>query len=206
VSAEGVAAAIGAARLLPVVRVGSAIEATQATGVLVSAGVGVIELTATTPDWASALRTARAAHPDVVLGLGTVTDADTAERALATGADFLVSPYPRPEVRRVAEGAGVLFLEGGFTPGEVAEAASRGPAKVFPAHLGGPGYLRSLRAIVPGARLIPTGGIALAEVSAYLAAGAFAVGVGSDLTAGGGPSESDLAERLAAALDAPVAS
>jgi 2-dehydro-3-deoxyphosphogluconate aldolase / (4S)-4-hydroxy-2-oxoglutarate aldolase len=205
VSAEGVAAAIGAARLLPVVRVDSAGAATEATAMLASAGVGVVELTATTPDWSRALRTARADHPDVVLGLGTVTDADTAERALAAGVDFLVSPYPRPDVRRVAEGAGVLFLEGGFTPGEVAEAARRGPAKVFPAHLGGPSYLRSLRAIAPGARLIPTGGIALAEVSAYLAAGAFAVGVGSDLTAAGGLSETDLAERLAAALDAPVA-
>jgi 2-dehydro-3-deoxyphosphogluconate aldolase/(4S)-4-hydroxy-2-oxoglutarate aldolase len=201
VTAQDTAAAIGAARLLPVVRVGSADEAVDTTDALVSAGVGVVELTATTPDWSDALRTTRAAHPDLVVGVGTVTDAGTAERALAGGARFVVSPYPRPEVRRAAEAGAVLFLEGGFTPAEVADAASRGPAKVFPAHVGGPAYLRSLAAILPGARLIPTGGIALADVPAYLAAGAFAVGVGSDLTAG-----PDIAERVAAALDAPVAS
>jgi 2-dehydro-3-deoxyphosphogluconate aldolase/(4S)-4-hydroxy-2-oxoglutarate aldolase len=163
--------------------------------------VGVVELTATTPDWSDALRTTRADHPHLLVGVGTVTDAGAAERALAGGAHFLVSPYPRPEVRRVAEAGAVLFLEGGFTPAEVADAASRGPAKVFPAHVGGPAYLRSLVAILPGARLIPTGGVTLADLAAYLAAGAFAVGVGSDLTAG-----PDIAGRVAAALDAPVAS
>lgn len=198
---EAVAAAIHGARLLPVVRAGVALDAAEATEALIEAGMGVVELTTTTPGWDGVLEGVREDHPGIVVGVGTVTDARAAERAVEAGARFLVSPYPRPEVRRVAEDRGVLFVEGGFTPAEVADAASRGPAKVFPAHVGGPAYLRSLQAILPGARLIPTGGIPLAEVPAYLAAGAFAVGVGSDLTEG-----PDLAGRVAVVLDAPALS
>jgi 2-dehydro-3-deoxyphosphogluconate aldolase/(4S)-4-hydroxy-2-oxoglutarate aldolase len=127
----------------------------------------------------------KAGRPDLLVGVGTVTAAATAQRALEGGADFLVSPYPAPEVREVARSAGALFIEGGFTPAEIAEAAARGPAKLFPASIGGPSYVRSLLAVLPEARIVPTGGIRLGEVSAYLEAGAFAVGVGSELTAAG---------------------
>ncbi len=83
------------------------------------------------------------------------------------------------------------FVEGGFTPAEIAAAAAHGPAKVFPAHVGGPAYVRSLLAVFPDAVLIPTGGVRLDDVAAYRAAGALAVGVGSDLVRHG-----DLAGRL----------
>jgi 2-dehydro-3-deoxyphosphogluconate aldolase/(4S)-4-hydroxy-2-oxoglutarate aldolase len=102
-------------------------------------------------------------------------------RAADAGADFLVSPYPAPEVREVAGRAEIPFLEGGFTPGELSAAAARGVAKLFPAHVGGVAYLSSVLAVLPGARIIPTGGIALSDVPKWLHAGAFAVGVGRDL-------------------------
>lgn len=70
-----------------------------------------------------------------------------------------------------------------MTPTEVAASSAHGAAKLFPAHVGGPAYLTSLLAVMPGRRLVPTGGIALADVPAWLAAGAYAVGVGSDLLA-----------------------
>ena len=102
-------------------------------------------------------------------------------RAADAGADFLVSPFPAPQVRDVAGRAEIPFLEGGLTPGELAAAASRGVAKLFPAHVGGVAYLSSVLAVLPDARIIPTGGIALADVPAWLRAGAYAVGVGRDL-------------------------
>jgi 2-dehydro-3-deoxyphosphogluconate aldolase / (4S)-4-hydroxy-2-oxoglutarate aldolase len=173
--------AIGAARVLPVLRTPDADGAVRAAEALLDAGLGVIELTATTPGWADVLADLRRAHPAATLGAGTVTTAEDARRALDAGADFLVSPYPAEAVRSVAAGTGTAFLEGGFTPGEVAAAAGRGIAKLFPAHVGGPAYLRSVLAVLPGARIVPTGGIALSDVPAYLAAGAYAVGVGSDL-------------------------
>jgi 2-dehydro-3-deoxyphosphogluconate aldolase/(4S)-4-hydroxy-2-oxoglutarate aldolase len=110
-----------------------------------------------------------------------VVKATDAEAALDSGANFLVSPWPSEEVRRVARRRGAPFLEGGFTPAEVASAASRGIAKLFPAHVGGPAYLKSLLAVLPGARVMPTGGIKAAEVASWLAAGALAVGMGSEL-------------------------
>ena len=174
-------AALGRGRLLPILRTASADAAVAATARLAAAGIEVIELTTTTPDWEAALARARAAHPVAAIGMGTIADAQLAERALALGAAFLVSPWPVPDVRALAMEAGVPLMEGGFTPGEVADATSRGVAKLFPAHVGGPQYLRGLLAVLPGRRIVPTGGIALAAVGSWLEAGAYAVGVGSDL-------------------------
>ena len=193
---ERVAEVIGGARLLPVLRVGSADQALSLADRLSEAGLPAIELTATTPGWVGAVRTLRERAPHLIVGAGTVTTADDARAAVDAGAHFLVSPYPAPAVRPVVQGTGVPFVEGGFTPAEIADAAGRGIAKLFPAHVGGPTFLRSLTAVLPGARIVPTGGIRLSDVGAWLAAGAFAVGVGSDLTAPG-----DIRSRIEQALE-----
>jgi 2-dehydro-3-deoxyphosphogluconate aldolase/(4S)-4-hydroxy-2-oxoglutarate aldolase len=155
----------------------------------------VIELTATTPDWPRVLASVRAAAPHVVAGLGTVTDGETAARAIDAGASFLVSPFPAAGVRVAADAAGVPFIEGGFTPREIAASARHGVAKLFPAAPAGPGYLRSVLDVLPAARVIPTGGIGLDRIGEWLAAGAYAVGVGSGLA-----SRPDAAGLLGAAL------
>jgi 2-dehydro-3-deoxyphosphogluconate aldolase / (4S)-4-hydroxy-2-oxoglutarate aldolase len=178
-------AAIGAARVVPVLRSTSAAAATATAIRLLDEGVGCVELTTTTPDWLTALR-AVLDHRDAAgltapIGVGTVSTERDALRAADAGADFLVSPFPVPEVRDVAGRAEIPFLEGGLTPGELASAAARGVAKLFPAHVGGVAYLSSVLAVLPDARIIPTGGIGLADVPAWLRAGAFAVGVGRDL-------------------------
>jgi 2-dehydro-3-deoxyphosphogluconate aldolase/(4S)-4-hydroxy-2-oxoglutarate aldolase len=166
--------------VLPVLRVGSAAEAVRSTSLLVSAGFGIVELTATTPDWMAALTQVRAEHPDLMLGLGTVRSVSTAGQAADCGADFLVTPHPAAQVR-AAVGADIPVIEGGWTPGEVAAASDAGLAKLFPAHVGGPAYLRTLLAVLPGAAVVPTGGIGMDEVPAWLDAGATAVGVGTAL-------------------------
>jgi 2-dehydro-3-deoxyphosphogluconate aldolase / (4S)-4-hydroxy-2-oxoglutarate aldolase len=182
---ETFAAAVAAQRLVPVLRLPDADAAVARTRSLLEAGCRVVELTTTTPGWADALAGSRAlAETDgspTLIGMGTVTTAAQAVTAVSAGAQFLVSPFPAPEVRPVAERAGIVLVEGGFTPAEIADAASRGPAKVFPAHVGGPSFIRSIRAVLPGAQLIPTGGIAVGQADDYLAAGALAVGIGSGL-------------------------
>ncbi|MGW7452747.1 bifunctional 4-hydroxy-2-oxoglutarate aldolase/2-dehydro-3-deoxy-phosphogluconate aldolase [Streptomyces sp. NPDC054787] len=195
---------MAAQRLLPVLRHPGADEAVRHTTALLAAGCRAVELTTSTPGWADALaRTLplRDAHGRrALLGVGTVTTSAQAETALDAGAAFLISPYPAPEVREVAERREAVFIEGGFTPGEIASAVrAAGAAKVFPAHVGGPGFIRSLRAVLPEAVLIPTGGIRPAEVSGWLAAGATAVGIGNGLPTGPG----ELA-ALFAALAEPV--
>jgi 2-dehydro-3-deoxyphosphogluconate aldolase / (4S)-4-hydroxy-2-oxoglutarate aldolase len=188
-----------AQRVLPVLRLPNATEATRAAVAMFAAGLGLVELTATTPQWEDALRDSLSAAPaDACIGMGTVTDADLADRAIQAGARFLVSPWPAPDVRAVAQEADVLFMEGAFTPGEVADGVRRGPTKLFPAHVGGTTYLRSLLAVLPGATIVPTGGIALGEIPDWLGAGAAAVGVGSDLLK---PGASDRLQQLLAAFD-----
>jgi 2-dehydro-3-deoxyphosphogluconate aldolase/(4S)-4-hydroxy-2-oxoglutarate aldolase len=183
-------AAIVESRLVPVVRCASADEAMQFVDRLLELGLRVVELTATTAGWQDLLTDVTTRHPDVVVGLGTVTTEAVAEEAVDAGAAFVVTPYPAPRVRSAAEAAGMFSLEGGFSPAEMADVLSRGPAKLFPASLGGPAYLRSLLSLMPDAQIVPTGGIRLEEVASYLAAGAIAVGVGTDLARG------DAAERL----------
>ncbi|HEV3380329.1 MAG TPA: bifunctional 4-hydroxy-2-oxoglutarate aldolase/2-dehydro-3-deoxy-phosphogluconate aldolase [Trebonia sp.] len=187
---EAFAAAVAAQRLVPVLRLPDAATAVARTQSLLRAGCRVVELTTSVPDWPRALADCRelaaSAGAGTLIGMGTVTTAAQAVTAISAGAQFLVSPFPAPEVRPVADRAGVVLVEGGFTPAEIADAASRGPAKVFPAHVGGPAFIRSLRAVLPGAQLIPTGGIAVGQAGDYLDAGALAVGVGSGLPADAG--------------------
>jgi 2-dehydro-3-deoxyphosphogluconate aldolase/(4S)-4-hydroxy-2-oxoglutarate aldolase len=141
-------------------------------------------ITATTSvaEWATALHRVRDEHPEVCVGVGTIMDADMAWRAIDAGAQFLVTPRIDRAVRAVAHAVGIAVLEGGCTPSEVLGAVdANGIAKLFPAHVGGPQYLRSLLAVAPGARIVPTGGIRLRDAHEWLAAGAFAVGIGRDL-------------------------
>jgi 2-dehydro-3-deoxyphosphogluconate aldolase / (4S)-4-hydroxy-2-oxoglutarate aldolase len=189
--------ALTRARVLPVLRVELAAQAVDAVAQAAAAGLGVVELTATTTAWPEALRTCRARWPELTIGLGTVTSASIARRAIGEGADFLVSPFPCPEVRAEAQRGGTAFLEGGFTPGEVAHAAAHGIAKLFPAHVGGPAYLRDLLSVLPGARIVPTGGIRGNDVADWISAGALAVGIGRALLGSG------MAERLAALRATP---
>ena len=169
-------AAIGRATVVPVVREDSAGRAVEVARWTVEQGLDVVELTATIPDWRAALHELREHAPGVTLGVGTLRS-----RANAEGAEFLVTPHPAPDVRAVADAHGIPLIGGGFTPAEVLEAADRGVAKLFPAHVGGVAFLRSLLAVAPRARVIPTGGIALTDVPEWLDAGSFAVGVGSEL-------------------------
>jgi 2-dehydro-3-deoxyphosphogluconate aldolase/(4S)-4-hydroxy-2-oxoglutarate aldolase len=171
---------LAAARVLPVLRAADARAALAVAERLVDAGHRVLEFTATTAAWADAVAGARRRWPGVSVGAGTLRSADDARAAILAGAAFLVSPFPAPDVRAVAERDGVPLLEGGFTPAELAAATARGPAKLFPAHVGGPAYLRSLLAVLPGAAIVPTGGVQPDAIDDYLQAGALAVGLNAE--------------------------
>jgi 2-dehydro-3-deoxyphosphogluconate aldolase / (4S)-4-hydroxy-2-oxoglutarate aldolase len=173
--------AIRRQRAIPVVRASDPDTALTICARLAAAGFAVIEITATIPNWWLLPEAIRSTQPAATVGVGTITSAGEAATALQAGAQFIVSPYPADEARQLASENDTLFVGGGFTPREVAESARHGLCKLFPAHLGGPGYLRTLTSILPDAQIMPTGGIRIHEVSSWLAAGAAAVGVGSDL-------------------------
>lgn len=196
VSMEQIYERVRRARLVPVIRVKDGDTALGLVDRLLAAGLDVVEVTTTIDGWDDVIAALRARHSDICVGAGTITSAPLARRAVEIGAQFCVSPCIAPQARAALVATGVPFLEGGLTPTEVLGAAERGVAKLFPAHLVGLQYLKSLLAVAPTARIMPTGGIPLTDAADWLAAGAFAVGIGGDLTAPG-----DIAERVAEALN-----
>ncbi len=160
---------------------GALVEVSRA---LVDGGVTVIEITLTVPDCLDALRAVRQALGDrVLLGAGTVLDAETARTALLAGAEYIVSPTLNRDVIRVCRRYGKLAMPGAFTPTEILAAWEEGAdvVKVFPAGVLGPAFLKAVRAPLPQVRLMPTGGVDLTNAAAYLRAGACCLGVGSQL-------------------------
>lgn len=140
-----------------------------------------MEVTSDTPGAIDAVR--RAARAGAPVGAGSIGSAAEARVFGEAGAAFLVSPGVMPEVVRVAVELGIPAVPGALSPTEIATALGAGATavKLFPASLGGPGYLRVLRGPFPDVRFVPTGGIELADVRSWLDAGATCVGLGSAL-------------------------
>ena len=175
---------IEADRLIAVIRGRSADQVVQMADALAEGGVTTLEVTTTTPDWERVVADLVRLHSGrCLVGVGTVLDADTAARAIGAGAGFLVSPIARTALVEVAHSADVPVMLGAYTPTECVQVQESGAdhVKLFPADTLGPGYMKALRAPLPGLRLVPTGGIGLGNVAAFLQAGAVAVGVGSTL-------------------------
>jgi Entner-Doudoroff aldolase len=163
---------------------------------LADAGLDVMEVTLDHPAALDALRALADALPDdVLLGAGTVRRPDQVTAAAAAGARFCVSPNVDAAVIRASLSAGLEPLPGACTATEVAAALDAGARmlKLFPAGPLGPGYLRALLGPFRDVELVPTGGIAHDAVAPWVAAGAAAVGLGSDLV-GPQPAADDIDE------------
>jgi len=151
---------------------------------LVAGGVHGIEITYSTPNASAVVRELNARFGDrVLLGMGTLTEPAQASEAQAAGARFLVSPHTDAELATVMAATGLPCMIGGFTPSEIISAHKLGSdvVKLFPGSLGGPGYLKALKGPFPHIEIMPTGGVSIDNVGVWFAAGAFAVGAGSEL-------------------------
>lgn len=187
-------------RVLAIVRADTARWLTDVVSTLVEAGVRVIEFTLTTPGALEVLKRVRSqVGGDVVLGVGTVLAARDAEASVEAGAAFLVTPVVAKDVIDVGRRNEVPVIPGSFTATELETCWQAGASavKLFPASVGGPAYVRAVRAPLPHIPLVPTGGIQIADVPSYLQAGAVAVGIGSPLLGDAvtGGSLAGLAER-----------
>ncbi len=181
---EMMRARLRAQRVVPVLRLSSAEETRFAVDCLVEAGFGSIELTMTTPGAVELLaELGERLGTETHIGIGTVLDLDSAARCIAAGAEFLVSPCLVPGLAARAHASGRLALIGAYTPGEVLAAAHEGAdvVKVFPATSGGPAHLAAIHAVFPDIPLCPTGGVSLANMQEFFAAGAAFVGVGNNI-------------------------
>jgi 2-dehydro-3-deoxyphosphogluconate aldolase/(4S)-4-hydroxy-2-oxoglutarate aldolase len=156
----------------------------EAVTALADGGIAVAEVTLTVPGALEVIREAkRKLGGRVLLGAGTVLDPETARAALLAGAEFIVSPHVNPDIIRLCRRYDKLVMPGAFTPTEVVSAWEAGAdiVKVFPSDVLGPGYLKALRGPLPQVKLMPTGGIDLANAAEYLKAGAACLGVGGQL-------------------------
>ncbi len=192
------------ARLLGIVRYRDAGDVEGALGALVRAGIGLVEVTLDTPGALDVVERGRRSGWSI--GVGTVLSPDDVNRGIDAGAAFIVSPGIVPGVIERALELGVDIVPGAFTPTEVIRAHEMGVSavKLFPASLGGPGYVRALLGPLAGVPLVPTGGIGIQEVNAYLNAGAACVGLGGALV-GERPPANDaeldaIGDRAAAAI------
>jgi 2-dehydro-3-deoxyphosphogluconate aldolase/(4S)-4-hydroxy-2-oxoglutarate aldolase len=177
------------AGVVPVVRAFTAPDALTLAEALVEGGLPVIEIAMTVPDAPRLIaRLVEACGEGVLVGAGSVLDVQAARECIAAGASFLVTPALRADVIAHGHRNGIAVIPGALTPTEVAAAWSAGAdlVKVFPVNaLGGASYIRSLKGPMPHLDLLPTGGVTLATVPDYFAAGAAAVGAGSELVGGG---------------------
>ena len=171
--------------IIPIIRASSADAVMPVAEALLQAGLPVVEITLTVPNAIDAIgAVAKRFAGKLLVGAGTVTDAESARRAAEAGAEFIVTPCLVREVIEAARRADVAVLPGALTPTEVFEAFRAGGdmVKVFPAQsVGGAAYLRALRGPFPDIPLVPTGGVTLENVAELFKAGAAAVGVGTEL-------------------------
>jgi 2-dehydro-3-deoxyphosphogluconate aldolase / (4S)-4-hydroxy-2-oxoglutarate aldolase len=168
--------------IMPVVRAGSPEEALAAVEAIRAGGIPILEITMTVPGAVDIIR--KLSGIDALIGAGTVLDAEAARRCIDAGAKFIVSPSLDVPTIDECRKLGVPCFPGAMTPTEIVTAWKAGATavKVFPANaVGGPTFLKSVKAPLPQIELIPTGGVSLKTIADFIAAGAFAVGVGADL-------------------------
>lgn len=182
------------ARIVAVLRAPNPEAALGAVDALVLGGVTAIEITYSTPEPGEVIREIARRHGDrVYLGAGTITLPEQAIEAAEAGAQFLVSPGSVPRVAAAMLATGRVSMLGALTPTEVMIAQDLGAhvVKVFPASLGGPAYLRSLRAPFPHVPLMPTGGVNALNIAEWFTSGAVAVGAGGDLVSNAAMASAD---------------
>ena len=147
-------------------------------------GVRAIEITLTTPGALDVITAcADRLQGQVLIGAGTVLDPETARAAILAGAEYIVAPTLNPSVIETCRRYSKIAIPGALTPTEILTAWECGAdlVKVFPATAFGPGYFRDVKAPLPQIDLIPTGGVTLENTGDFIAAGAAAVAVGSNL-------------------------
>lgn len=180
---EALLAGVRQARLVAIVRGTDGAAAGRAALAAMEEGFKYVEIALTTPGALTAISQVRAAAPaGCFVGAGTVLTKQDADDVGSAGGQFVVTPSLAPSIEAAA-GRGIAVLAGALTPSEAFEAINRGATavKLFPASIGGPGYLKALRDPFPDIPFIAVGGVGLDEAAGYWDAGAIAVGLGGPL-------------------------
>jgi 2-dehydro-3-deoxyphosphogluconate aldolase/(4S)-4-hydroxy-2-oxoglutarate aldolase len=199
---EAVISKIKEVGLVAVVRADSPEQAVLITEACIKGGVAAIEITFTVPGAADVIKelSKRYASGEIIIGAGTVMDPETARVAILAGAQYVVSPYLNVEMVRLCNRYQIACMPGAMTIKEVVECMEAGAdiVKIFPGELFGPAIIKAIKAPIPYAPLMPTGGVSLDNVAEWIKAGAEAVGVGGNLTGGAKKGDYDSIAVIAA--------
>src|SRR6267143_27789 len=171
--------------IVPVVSASSPHEARIAAEAVCEGGIPIVEITMTVPGAVDVIRELTKGRPsDLLVGAGTVLNAEAARRCIDAGAQFLVSPGLNLQTVELAVREGKLMMAGALTPTEVITAWEAGSdfVKVFPCgQVGGAKYIKALKGPFPQVPFVPTGGINLNTAAEFIEAGAAALGIGGEL-------------------------
>ncbi|HEX7796681.1 MAG TPA: bifunctional 4-hydroxy-2-oxoglutarate aldolase/2-dehydro-3-deoxy-phosphogluconate aldolase [Vicinamibacterales bacterium] len=171
--------------IVPVVRAPSPEIAIRAVDALLTGGISIFEITMTVPNATAVIRSLTTRFKDAALiGAGTVLSAEEARMCVHAGAQFIVSPGLDLGTIDAAHALDIAVMPGALTPTEVITANKAGAdmVKIFPCSaVGGAKYLKALKGPLPHVKLLPTGGISVSNAHEFIAAGAAAIGIGSEL-------------------------
>lgn len=170
-------------KIISIIRAESSEELLNAAKALKEGGIKFIEVTMTTPGALNAIEEFCGKMEDVIIGVGSVLDSETARISILKGAEFIVTPTLNFDVIKMCKRYSKVVIPGAFTPTEIINAWDSGAdfVKVFPASVGGPSYIKAIKAPLPQVNLIPVGGVNIDNVSDFIKAGSSAVAVGSQL-------------------------
>jgi 2-dehydro-3-deoxyphosphogluconate aldolase / (4S)-4-hydroxy-2-oxoglutarate aldolase len=171
-------------QIIPAVRVSTSEEAHFAAEAVTNGGIPIVEITLTVAGAVELIAHLTKYHPKVLVGAGTVLNAETAAKCIDAGAGFLTSPALSTKLIEFAAKKEIAVLPGALTPTEVLTAWEAGAdfVKVFPCvDVGGERYIRALKTSLPQVPLIAAGGVNQQTATNYILAGATAIGVGGEL-------------------------
>jgi len=171
--------------IVPVVRASSSDQALATADLIRQGGIPILEVAMSVPGAIMVIaQLSKRFGDEVLVGAGTVLEPETARSCIAAGAQFIVSPALNIPTLELCKVQRISLFSGALTPTEVLTAWEAGAdaVNVFPCNaMGGANYVRALKALLPNVKLVPSGGISVKTAKDFITAGAWAIGVGSDL-------------------------
>lgn len=185
---QQILAKIEDAGLVAVVRAESSEQAVRIADSCIAGGVAAIEITYTVPGASRIIEelAGRYSPEEIVIGAGTVLDDVTARQAILSGARYVVSPFFDADVVTMCQSYQIAVMPGAMTIKEMVEVMRSGAdlIKLFPGDVFGPAMIKAVRGPLPQVRIMPTGGVSVANAAEWIRAGAVALGAGGSLTGG----------------------
>ena len=187
--------------VVAVIRGDSKDQAIKTVDAVKAGGIKVMEVTMTVPGAVDIIKELCELNKDheIIIGAGTVLDAETARACILAGAEFIVSPYMNLDVVRMCNRYRIAVMPAATTVRDAIEGLEAGAEiiKIFPAGLFGPSIISNFKGPLPQGNYMPTGGVTVDNLKDWIKAGAVAVGIGSDLSKGAKTGDYDLVKRTA---------